>query len=61
MSADRTAVVFDGTVSSLGRVHCGSGRRDSSIEIEAAELMAAVPGAASASTPTPDLPAGEPA
>ncbi|MEV6112981.1 YbaK/EbsC family protein [Streptomyces sp. NPDC052109] len=50
VSADRAAVVvFDWTVSSLGRVHCGSGRRDSSIEIEAAELMAAVPGAATAS------------
>lgn len=60
VSADRTAVVvFDGTVSSLGRVHCGSGRRDSSIEIEAAELMAAVPGAALASIA--DLPADEPA
>ncbi|MEW1776671.1 YbaK/EbsC family protein [Streptomyces sp. NPDC086777] len=50
VSADLAAlVVFDGTVSSLGRVHCGSGRADSSIEIEAAELMAAVPGAATAS------------
>jgi hypothetical protein len=43
------AVAFDGTVSSLGHVHCGSGRTDSSIEIDAGELMAAVPGAATAS------------
>ncbi|MGW3450797.1 aminoacyl-tRNA deacylase [Streptomyces sp. NPDC001076] len=50
VSADRAAlVVFDETVGGLGRVHCGSGRRDSSIEIEAAELVAAVPGAATAS------------
>ncbi|MEU5400819.1 hypothetical protein ABZ348_16190 [Streptomyces sp. NPDC005963] len=60
MSADRAAVVvFDGSVSSLGRVHCGSGRADSSIEIEAAELMAAIPGAATASIA--DLSADEPA
>jgi Cys-tRNA(Pro)/Cys-tRNA(Cys) deacylase len=60
VSADRTAVVvFDGTVSSLGRVHCGSGRPDSSIEIEAAELMAVVPGAATASIAA--LPADGPA
>ncbi|MER7792943.1 YbaK/EbsC family protein [Streptomyces sp. NPDC097640] len=50
VSADRAAVVvFDGTVSGRGRVHCGSGRPDSSVEIEAAELTAAVPGAATAS------------
>ncbi|MEV6949262.1 YbaK/EbsC family protein [Streptomyces sp. NPDC051172] len=50
VSADRAAmVVFDRTVSGLGRVHCGSGRRDSSIEIEAAELIAAVSEAATAS------------
>ncbi|QHA09261.1 hypothetical protein GQF42_44230 [Streptomyces broussonetiae] len=50
VSADRAAlVVFDETVSSLGRVHCGSGRPDRSIEVEAAELMAAVPEAATAS------------
>ncbi|MER5602800.1 YbaK/EbsC family protein [Streptomyces sp. NPDC002265] len=50
VSADRAAVVvFDETVGGLGRVHCGSGRRGSSIEIEAAELMAAVPGASTAS------------
>ncbi|MFD7548772.1 YbaK/EbsC family protein [Streptomyces sp. NPDC059816] len=60
VSADRAAmVVFDRSVSSLGRVHCGSGRADSSIEIEAAELMAAVPGAATASIA--DLSADEPA
>ncbi|WP_165956208.1 aminoacyl-tRNA deacylase [Streptomyces hainanensis] len=60
VSADRGAmVVFDGTVSSLGRVRCGSGRPDSSIEIEAAELIAAVPGAATASIVA--LPADGPA
>ncbi|KOV60240.1 hypothetical protein ADK64_31760 [Streptomyces sp. MMG1121] len=59
VSADQAAVVvFDGTVSNLGRVHCGSGRPDSSIEIEAAELTAAVPGATTASIA--DLPADEP-
>ncbi|MFE4962737.1 hypothetical protein [Streptomyces sp. NPDC056660] len=36
-------------LSSLGRVHCGSGRPDSSIEIEAAGLMVAIPAAAAAS------------
>ncbi|MFJ9867529.1 aminoacyl-tRNA deacylase [Streptomyces sp. NPDC101165] len=60
VSADRAAVVvFDESVSSLGRVHCGSGRPDSSIEIEAAELLAAVPAARTA--PIADLPAIEPA
>ncbi|MGW2888879.1 aminoacyl-tRNA deacylase [Streptomyces griseoruber] len=64
VSADRAAVVvFDETVGGLGRVHCGSGsgsgRRDSGIEIEAAELMAAVPGAATASIGS--LPADGPA
>ncbi|MET9081677.1 hypothetical protein ABZX77_07180 [Streptomyces sp. NPDC004237] len=44
VSADRAALVVpDGTVSGPGRVHGGS------IEIEAAELMAAVPGTATAS------------
>ncbi len=58
VSADEAAVVvFDETVSGLGRVHCGSGRPDSSIEIEAAELMAAVPTAATA--PIAGLPAVE--
>ena len=58
MSADRAAmVVFDETVSSLGRVHCGSGRPGSSIDIEVAELMAAVPTAATA--PIAGLPADE--
>lgn len=58
VSADRAAVVvFDETVSSLGRVHCGSGRPDRSIEIEVAELMAAVPTAATA--PIADLPEDE--
>ena len=60
VSADRAAVVvFDESVGSLGRVHCGSGRPDSSIEIEVAELIAAVPTAATA--PIADLPADEPA
>ncbi|RKN43120.1 aminoacyl-tRNA deacylase [Streptomyces hoynatensis] len=60
VSADRAAVVvFDATVGGLGRVHCGSGRPDSSIEIEAAELLAAVPAAATA--PIADLPATAPA
>ncbi|MER5468267.1 YbaK/EbsC family protein [Streptomyces sp. NPDC002685] len=58
VSADRAAmVVFDETVSSLRRVHCGSGRPGSSIEIEVAELMAAVPTAATA--PIAGLPADE--
>ncbi|MFF3913099.1 aminoacyl-tRNA deacylase [Streptomyces sp. NPDC001852] len=49
VSAEGAAVVvFDETVSGLGRVHCGSGRPDISIEIEAAELLAAVPSARTA-------------
>ncbi|MER5387061.1 YbaK/EbsC family protein [Streptomyces sp. NPDC002688] len=60
VSADRAAtVVFDETVGSLGLVHCGSGRPGSSIEIEAAELMAAVPTAATAQIA--GMPADEPA
>lgn len=60
VSAEPSAtVVFDETVSGLGRVHCGSGRPDSSVEIDAAALMAAVPGAATA--PIADVPATEPA
>ncbi|MFE2580897.1 aminoacyl-tRNA deacylase [Streptomyces sp. NPDC059378] len=61
VSADRAAVVvFDETVGGLGRAHCGSGRRgSSSIEIEAAELMAAVPGATTAAIGS--LPADGPA
>ncbi|MFB7330559.1 aminoacyl-tRNA deacylase [Streptomyces adustus] len=59
VSADRSAmVVFDGTVSGLGRVHCGSGRPGSSIEIEAAQLTAAVPGITTA--PIAALPADGP-
>ncbi|NUP41568.1 MAG: YbaK/EbsC family protein, partial [Streptomyces sp.] len=60
VSADRAAaVVFDETISGLGRVHCGSGRPDSSIEIDTADLMAAVPTAVSA--PIADLPTNQPA
>ncbi|MFI9542533.1 aminoacyl-tRNA deacylase [Streptomyces sp. NPDC052016] len=56
VSADRSAlVVFDETVPGLGRVHCGSGRPDSSIEIDVAELMGALPTAATA--PIADFPA----
>ncbi|MFE1884547.1 aminoacyl-tRNA deacylase [Streptomyces diastatochromogenes] len=55
VSADGAAVVvFDETVGGLGRVHCGGGRPDSSIEIDAAELIAAVPTAATA--PIADIP-----
>nr|WP_317441016.1 YbaK/EbsC family protein [Streptomyces collinus] len=47
--ADRTAVVvFVETVRGQGRVHCGSGRPDRSIEIEVADLLAAAPAAATA-------------
>ncbi|MFG2934945.1 YbaK/EbsC family protein [Streptomyces sp. NPDC048282] len=57
VSADRAAVVVcGGTVGGLGRVRCGSGRPGSSIEIEAADFMAAFPGAPTASIA--DLPAG---
>ncbi|MEV5877575.1 YbaK/EbsC family protein [Streptomyces sp. NPDC052101] len=60
VSADRAAVVvFDETVSRLGHVHCGSGRADSSIEIEAVQLLAAVPAARTAQIA--GLPADEPA
>jgi Cys-tRNA(Pro)/Cys-tRNA(Cys) deacylase len=46
VSADPEAlVVFDEAVADLERVHCGSGRRDSSLELRAADLMAAVPSA----------------
>ncbi|MEU6548683.1 YbaK/EbsC family protein [Streptomyces sp. NPDC046915] len=64
VSADRAAmVVFDETVSSLGRVHCGSGRPDRSIEIEAVDLMAAVAaaGTPAATAPIADRPGDEPA
>ncbi|MES4903358.1 MULTISPECIES: YbaK/EbsC family protein [unclassified Streptomyces] len=60
VSADRAAaVVFDETISGLGRVHCGSGRPDSSIEIDTADLIAAVPAAVTA--PIADLPTSRPA
>ena len=42
---DGAVVVFDVAIGGLGLVHCGSGRPDRSIEIEAADLMAAVPAA----------------
>ncbi|MER7179127.1 YbaK/EbsC family protein [Streptomyces hyaluromycini] len=58
VSADRAVVVFGGTAGGLGRVRCGSGRRGSGFGIEAAELMAAVPAAATASVA--DLPADGP-
>ncbi|WP_177235222.1 aminoacyl-tRNA deacylase [Streptomyces sp. MUSC 14] len=59
VSGDRDAlVVFDETVGGLGRVHCGSGRPDSSIEIDLTRLMAAVPAAAAARIA--DIPAHEP-
>lgn len=60
VSADRTAmVVFDEAVGGLGLVHRGSGRPGSSIEIEAAELTAAVPAASTARIA--GLPADKPA
>lgn len=49
VSADSAAlVVFDESVADLGNVYCGSGRRDSSLELRAADLMAAVPSARNA-------------
>ncbi|MGW1808563.1 YbaK/EbsC family protein [Streptomyces sp. NPDC002078] len=49
VSSDGAAlVVFDEAVGGLGRVHCGSGRADRSIEIEARALVAAVPAAVTA-------------
>lgn len=41
-------VVFDAAVSGLGRVYCGSGRADRSVEIDAGALVAAVPAAVTA-------------
>ncbi|EST25272.1 hypothetical protein M878_29360 [Streptomyces roseochromogenus subsp. oscitans DS 12.976] len=64
VSSDGAAlVVFDETVGGLGRVHCGSGRPDSSIEIDAGALVAAVPAAVMArigDVPTASEPAREP-
>ncbi|MGW1170120.1 aminoacyl-tRNA deacylase [Streptomyces sp. NPDC001153] len=58
VSSDGAAlVVFDKAVSGLGRVYCGSGRADSSIEIDAGALVAAVPDAVTA--PIGDVPGGE--
>jgi prolyl-tRNA editing enzyme YbaK/EbsC (Cys-tRNA(Pro) deacylase) len=58
VSGEETAVVvFDETVGDLGRVHCGSGQPDASIEIDAAELIAAVPSARVASIA--DVPVSE--
>ncbi|OIJ68074.1 aminoacyl-tRNA deacylase [Streptomyces mangrovisoli] len=55
VSADGAAVVvFDETVGAMGRVHCGSGRPDVTVEIQAAALVAAVPAAVTA--PIADLP-----
>ncbi|OIK02797.1 hypothetical protein BIV23_24175 [Streptomyces monashensis] len=51
-------VVFDETVGGPGRVHCGGGRPDSSIEIDVTRLMAAVPAAATAQIA--DIPATGP-
>ncbi|GAA2067112.1 hypothetical protein GCM10009801_14160 [Streptomyces albiaxialis] len=51
VSADSSAtVVYDGTIATAGhaQVFCGSGHRDSTIEIAAADLLAAVPGARTA-------------
>lgn len=46
VSADASAIAaFDASVPGMGRIHCGSGRRDSSLELDAAELAAAVPDA----------------
>ncbi|MER5396155.1 hypothetical protein [Streptomyces sp. NPDC002599] len=60
MSADRTAtVVFDEAVGGLGLAHRGSGRPGSGVGIEAAELTAAVPAAATARIA--GLPEDEPA
>ncbi|WP_225847365.1 aminoacyl-tRNA deacylase [Streptomyces sp. HPF1205] len=58
VSADpAAAVVFDETVGGLGRVHCGSGRPDRSIEIDVAELIGAVQQAATAQIA--DIPAAD--
>lgn len=43
-----TVVVLDDTVPALGRVHCGSGRPDTTIEIDTADLTAALPTARTA-------------
>lgn len=49
VTADEEAVVvLDASVPGMGRVHCGSGRRDSSVEIDAAELVALLPTARTA-------------
>jgi len=38
-------VIVDASVPGMGPIHCGSGRADTSIEIDACDLLAAVPGA----------------
>ncbi|MGW7819213.1 aminoacyl-tRNA deacylase [Streptomyces puniciscabiei] len=52
-------VVFDAAVSGLGRVYCGSGRADRSVEIDAGALVAAAPAAVTA--PIGDVPGAKPA
>jgi prolyl-tRNA editing enzyme YbaK/EbsC (Cys-tRNA(Pro) deacylase) len=51
-------VVFDTAVGGLGRVYCGSGRAERSIEIDAGALVAAVPAAVTA--PIGDVPGVRP-
>ncbi|MFI5825044.1 EamA family transporter [Streptomyces rishiriensis] len=47
--ADESAVVvFDESLTDAGRIYCGSGRRDSSVEIEASKLIALIPAAKTA-------------
>ncbi|MEW2051611.1 EamA family transporter [Streptomyces sp. NPDC005476] len=47
--ADESAVViFDESLMDAGRVYCGSGRRDSSVEIDASELIALIAAAKTA-------------
>jgi prolyl-tRNA editing enzyme YbaK/EbsC (Cys-tRNA(Pro) deacylase) len=49
VSADESAVVvFDESLVDAGRIYCGSGRRDSTVEIEASELIALIPAAKTA-------------
>ncbi|NGO72076.1 YbaK/EbsC family protein [Streptomyces boncukensis] len=57
VSADTSAVVvFDDAVSGMGTVYCGSGRADSTVEIDARDLIAAVPAPKTApiAQPPPD-------
>ncbi|WP_367321872.1 aminoacyl-tRNA deacylase [Streptomyces sp. HUAS ZL42] len=60
VSADPTAVVvFDDSVPELGRIHCGSGHPDLTVEMDAADLMAVLPSARTA--PIAAAPPDEPA